>query len=125
MMRCVLGDCLEAKGRHAEAIAEYRQTLALDPKLTVVARNLRASLIRWGRAEEARADWKSELADNPPDHEIWYGYAEFCLFLGNQDEYRQARRALLSTFGGSTHPYVAERTARACLLLARFGRRAA
>src|SRR5262249_45020426 len=48
-----------------------------------------------------------------------YGYAEFCLFVGREAEYRLARRDLLAVFG--THPYLspltAERVARACLLL--------
>jgi serine/threonine-protein kinase len=57
------------------------------------------------------------LKANPPHHDAWYGYAEFCLFLGQEDEYRHARQALLSKFATTTDPQVAERTARACLLL--------
>jgi len=39
-----------------------------------------------------------------------------CLFLGEEEEYRQARRDLLTHFGAATVPTVAERTGRACLL---------
>src|SRR5262249_53996832 len=51
------------------------------------------------------------------EHDAWYGYAELCLFLGDEDEYRRARRALLERFGATNNPYVAERVGRACLLL--------
>jgi serine/threonine-protein kinase len=40
-----------------------------------------------------------------------------CLFLGREEDYRRARRALLKKFVATTNPLEAERTARACLLL--------
>jgi serine/threonine-protein kinase len=73
--------------------------------------------MRLGRLNEARAAWKSVLKTDPPDHGPWHGYAELCLFLGDKDEYRRARRDLLERFGDTTDPYVAERASRACLLL--------
>ena len=69
-----------------------------------------------GRAEEARAAWEADLADDPSDHDWWYGYVEFCLFVGREEKYLRARRALLARFGDSTDPYVPEWTARALLL---------
>jgi serine/threonine-protein kinase len=50
-------------------------------------------------------------------HPAWDGYAELCLYLGNEAEYRRARTELLKRFGNTTDPQVAERTCRACLLL--------
>jgi formylglycine-generating enzyme required for sulfatase activity len=70
-----------------------------------------------GRLELLRAAWDERLERDPPDHGSWYGYAELCLFLGREEEYRRARRALLERFGATTNPFEAERTARACLLL--------
>jgi serine/threonine-protein kinase len=64
-----------------------------------------------------RAAWKQDLAADPPKHEDWLGYAELCLFLGDEQEYRRARRDLLARFGSATDPEIAERTGRACLLL--------
>ena len=64
-----------------------------------------------------RAAWKQDLAADPPKHEDWLGYAELCLFLGDEQEYRRARRDLLAQFGAATDPEIAERTGRACLLL--------
>ena len=74
-------------------------------------------MIRQGRLEETRAAWQKALATNPPEHDAWFGYAELCLFLGQEDEYRRARRDLLARFGSSTEPAVDERAGRACLLL--------
>ena len=74
-------------------------------------------LLRLGRGAEARAAWKQELAGRPPAHDDWFGYAELCLFLGDEAEYRRARRDLLAQFGATTNADVAERTGRACLLL--------
>ncbi len=111
-----LGDFLERMGRYAEAVPPFREAVALDPRDQHAPYRLRALLVRLGREEEARADWQKSLEADPPEHAAWYGYAEFCLFLGQEDEYRRARRDLLSKFGATTDPYVAERTARACLL---------
>jgi formylglycine-generating enzyme required for sulfatase activity/tRNA A-37 threonylcarbamoyl transferase component Bud32 len=70
-----------------------------------------------GEPEAFRVAWEKLLERDPPDHESWYGYAELCLFLGREGDYRRARLALLKRFGATTSPFEAERTARACLLL--------
>ncbi len=69
-----------------------------------------------GRLEEARVAWQTALEGNPLDHNAWFGYAELCLFLGREDEYRRARQDLLARFFITDNPYFAERTGRACLL---------
>jgi tetratricopeptide (TPR) repeat protein len=112
-----LGALLDSKGRVNESIEEYQRTIALDPKLNSSHRDLRIILRLQGRDEEARAVWERATAAISLEHDVFYGYAEFCLFLGREDEYRRARRALLDAFGASTSPFIAERTARACLLL--------
>jgi serine/threonine-protein kinase len=97
------------------AVAAFRQSLALNPSFAV-AKDLVTTLVQRGRLDDARAAWDELLERDPPDHEFWYGYAELCLFLGQQDQYRRAQRALLERFGATTNPFDAERTARACLL---------
>jgi eukaryotic-like serine/threonine-protein kinase len=116
LLHRTLAFSLEAKGRHDEAISEYQKAVTLSPSDTDSQQRLRTILIRQGRLDEARAAWENALATNPPEHAAWYGYAELCLFLGQEDEYRGARQALLARFGEVTDPYIAERTARACLL---------
>jgi serine/threonine-protein kinase len=103
--------------QYDEAVSEFRRAVALDPKDSEARMELRLTLVRQGKGEEVRLAWKSDLEADPPDHAAWDGYAELCLFLGREDEYRSARRSMLTRFAASTDPHVAERTGRACLLL--------
>jgi tetratricopeptide (TPR) repeat protein len=99
-----------------ERTAGHRGTAALDGRPADSQGASPTVLMRLGRSNEARVAWRSALAADPLEHDTWYGYAELCLFLGDEDEYRRARRALLERFGAATNPYIAERTGRACLL---------
>ncbi len=114
---CLLADVLWVQKKQDEAIAECRKAIELDAKHARAQHSLRTALMDQGKLEEARAAWEQFLKSDPPDHDAWYGYAELCLFLGNEDAYRRNRTALLKRFGKTTDPVVAERTARACLLL--------
>ena len=98
-------------------IAVQERAIVLDPKRADPRRIVPTELLRQGRLEEARVAWQTALEGNPLDHNAWFGYAELCLFLGREDEYRRARRDLLARFFITTNPYFAERTGRACLLL--------
>ncbi|HJZ91232.1 MAG TPA: serine/threonine-protein kinase [Gemmataceae bacterium] len=111
-----LANMLRDAGRMDEAIEHYRQYLAVDPTHPYVAHLVRADPVRKGRGEELRREWKKELEADPPGHDAWFGYAELCLFLGHEDEYRRARQELLRHFGTTSDPYVAERVARTVLL---------
>jgi serine/threonine-protein kinase len=111
-----LGRVLRDSGNVDEAIAAFRRSVDLNPNFDV-ARELKTCLVQKGGLDEARAAWEKLLELNPADHGSWYGYAEFCLFLGREDDYRRARRDLLARFGATTNPFDAERTARACLLM--------
>ena len=112
-----LGRCMELVERHVEALAHYQQAAALNPNATNVRWKIRSILAAIGREEEALAAWRETLAVSPRRHADWFGYAEFCLFLGRREEYLRARQALLVAFESTTDPSVAERVARACLLL--------
>jgi serine/threonine-protein kinase len=113
-----LGFALDRKGYVEEAAAECREAVRLLPeKQAEWMRDLRTALLKRGRVAEARTAWKEELAAHPPEHDHWFGYAELCLFLGDEAEYRRGRRDLLARFGTTTNRPVAEAVARACLLL--------
>lgn len=112
-----LGSLLLRTGRPREATDYLQQGAALKPFNSLIQADLRTALIRQGKFEEARAAWRQALDAGPPEHDAWFGYAELCLFLGHQDEYRRHRRDLLSRFADNKVPVVCERTARACLLL--------
>jgi len=106
------------------AIKATGEAAALDPKnagLHLRQADLYVQLGRKDKAtralERARAAWEKAMESHPPQHDAWYGYAELCLFLGNEDAYRRNRKALLERFGKTNDPVIAERTSRACLLL--------
>ena len=112
-----LAQCLDAQGHADEALAQFKKAVAVDPAHDGAQQGLRAFFLKRGRTEEALAAWRRALDVNPPLHEAWYGYAELALFLGKEDEYRWARKAMLDKFNGTRDPVIAERTARASLLL--------
>jgi tetratricopeptide (TPR) repeat protein len=115
--RVNLARILLDRGRVDEGIAELRRAIELDPKDTLARAELRTALTRLGRWQEVQPAWREELNAAPPEHEVWFGYAELCLFLGDEAEYRRARHELLTHFGAATDLAVAERTGRACLVL--------
>jgi serine/threonine-protein kinase len=115
--RCLLGHSLNNKGQVDEGLEQFRLAIALEPSNPLVQDGYREVLTKARRWKELRPAWGKALEGDRPNHNEWYGYAEMCLYLGQEDEYRLARQTLLARFGGSKSPTVAERTARACLLL--------
>src|SRR5262249_51037061 len=106
-----------ATGRPAEPLPRSHPAAAPARNGKSTRSGLRAPLGHRGRGEEARLAWRKALEANPPQYDDWDGYAELCLFLGREEEYRRVRQALLSRFAAGTDPSVAWRTSRACLLL--------
>jgi serine/threonine-protein kinase len=111
-----LANALRVQGRIDEAYDHYRQVIRVDPKNSEVQLRLASILVPQGRGPEVQAGWHSALDANPHGYAAWSGYAELCLFLGQEDEYCRARGALLDRFGATTDAYVAEPVGRACLL---------
>ena len=110
-----LGSALAETKDTEGAISAFKQAIELNPSIAVVQELAKAAAPH-GRLEEACAAWEKVLERNPPDFDSWYGYPELCLFLGREEDYRRARRALLKNFGATTNPFAAERLGRACLL---------
>jgi serine/threonine-protein kinase len=102
-----------------EALKEARTfvRLARPQFLARAYTHLRGLFLSRGRYSEARDVWREALANDPPDHDARFGYAELCLLIGDEDAYRLERAKLLRSFGDSTDPTICERTAKACLLL--------
>jgi eukaryotic-like serine/threonine-protein kinase len=103
-------------GQDEAALEHYRQYLVNGPTIPDVVEIMRSALIRQGRGEEVRLQWKKDLELDPPDHDAWFGYAELCLFLKNESEYQIARQDLIRRFGETKSQCIAEKTARAILL---------
>jgi serine/threonine-protein kinase len=109
---------LERERRFEEAAAEFQEAARLFPeKRAEWKREMRRMLMKLGRGADVHAAWKEELTAHPAEPDDWFGYAELCLFQGNDDEYRRVRSDLLAQFGATNDPDVAERIGRACLLL--------
>jgi serine/threonine-protein kinase len=98
------------------AIAALQRAAALYPSRASMAALVKV-LAPKGRLEEARVIWEKMLATNPLDHDRWYGYAQLCLLLGNDDEYRKTRAAILRRFADTDDWITAERSSLASLLL--------
>jgi eukaryotic-like serine/threonine-protein kinase len=112
-----LGDSFAMLGRYDEALAEFQRCLAIDPNYRD-ARILEFEVLRrLGRLDEARVSWAARIGLNPQSEENWTGYAEYCLFLGRQEDYLRARRELLARFGKTAEYREAEGFGRACLLV--------
>jgi serine/threonine protein kinase/tetratricopeptide (TPR) repeat protein len=112
-----LGHLLKDKGDSEGAIGEYQKALVIDPTTTRLGVAYCWELIQRGRLEEARTAWQKVLEQEPTDYDSWHNYAELCLFLGQEDAYRRTRTAQLERFGNTTNPVVADRLAKASLLL--------
>lgn len=112
-----LGNALRSKGLFQEAYNHYQQVIRLDPTIWEVQEPLRSAMFRLGREPDAAKDWRKAIDANPRLHTAWFGYAEFCLFLGQREEYVRARQSMLDLFGDTTNQFVAEPISRACLLL--------
>jgi serine/threonine-protein kinase len=113
----LLSRALRAAGSADESVAALQRAITLNPSHGAVIDLLKV-LAPAGRMEEGRVVWEKLLEANPPDHDSWNGYAQLCLYLGDEPAYTQARRRLLNRFGDVTGDWMlAERTALACLLM--------
>jgi serine/threonine-protein kinase len=103
-------------GQADDSIAHFRRAIDLQHSDTSTNQGLRTALLSLGRLEAARAVWEIIINDAHSVHEDVDGYAELCLFLGQEDRYIDACELLLERFGDTTDPLVCERVGRACLL---------
>ena len=111
-----LGRALRDTGDEDAAINAFRRALTLYSEVDVI-KDLAKLLARRGGLSEARVAWQKHLDGNPPDHQSWYGYAQLCLFLGNENAFCQGRTDMLDRFNGLTLEwYEAERIALTCML---------
>ena len=110
------GTVLGSAGHRPEAVVEFQKAVAIKPTDRNAQLWLREALCAEGKFDDAAAAWRGAINADPVNHDTWYGYAEFCLYIGRIDDYRWARSALLQRFERSNIHTVLERTSRTCLL---------
>jgi WD40 repeat protein len=73
-----------------------------------------ASAEQW---KEAAADLTAAVRARPDDHWLWVIATELLVMSGDVEGYRKHCRDMLEQFGETKNPIIAERTAKACLLM--------
>jgi serine/threonine-protein kinase len=111
-----LADCWRARNSPDLALAEYNQALLLNPKDPFALRGRREVMAQLGLGRAALVEWTRILDANPDPHEYWDGYAELCMYVGDQGAYEDACHRLLKRYGSTKDPRRCEHVGRACLL---------
>jgi serine/threonine-protein kinase len=113
-----LGWALDKAGEPEEALAVHLRALALDPEGALAHHGMGTALLSQGSPEDAVAAHNRAIALDRNDHPAWNHTAILWAQAGDLAGYQGHCRRMLERFGGTTDPKVAERTAKACLLLA-------
>jgi Flp pilus assembly protein TadD len=92
-----LGVALDARGRTAEAIAQYRQSLAILPGQPHALSNLGADLVALGRFDEALACYTEALRRKPDFPQARVNFANLLVRLGRDGEALGQLRAALAS----------------------------
>jgi serine/threonine protein kinase/Flp pilus assembly protein TadD len=112
-----LGLVLWIKGQRVEAVASVRKGLGLRGDKAEPHVLLGNALAEFGRWNDAAAAFDAALAADPTSHDSWCTAAALRAAVGNREGYRRTCRQILERFGDTDQPQMAERIARACLLL--------
>jgi tetratricopeptide (TPR) repeat protein len=112
-------------GRHAEALKLHEEALALrkarlgpvHPDTLKSMNSLAITYQALGRWDEALAAYGRATALGTDLHDTWNHAATLWAWNGDRAGYRDHCRRMLDRFGPTTDLMIAERTAKACLLL--------
>ncbi len=111
-----LGNALKEKGILDEALEHLRRARDAQPNNTAFQQGTRNLLVMTGHGKEALRDWSRTLESGNQEYGVWNGYAELCLFMGEDQEYDRACDQLLDRFGSTSDAGTAEGIARTCSL---------
>ena len=101
--------------RCREVVASLRASAGSGPGHRVAPAPIDTTLAEPDR-ECFRAAWRW-IEQAPEDHNAWVGAASLLAWVRDRDGYDRLRRRLLAKYGATGDPTIAERTAKACLLL--------
>ena len=112
-VRFVIARCHAVEGRRPEAVAAYRQVLALEPDLFEAQFDLAMVLEQQGQHEAALAEYEKAAALHPADAEVQYNMGAI---LFRQNAFDRARPHLeKATALDSTHAQAAKALGFTCL----------
>lgn len=114
---CNLGNALWAKGDLDGAVPEYRAAIALHPMDAGPHNGLGRVHARLGQWQEAAASLARAVELDPNEHYYAFQLGFVMAERGDLPAYRQYCKTLLSRWGKTTDPILADRTAMACLIL--------
>jgi WD40 repeat protein/tetratricopeptide (TPR) repeat protein len=105
------------RNRWKEAVQDFDEAAKQDPNDLQFWREKARLDGDHGRWRESVKAWDKVVELDPGDHGAWYQCAPLHLHLGDVGDYRRLCREMLRRFGQTDNPILAERTAKACLLL--------
>jgi serine/threonine-protein kinase len=121
-----LGRTLKELGRIDEALAALRKATDVDPRGEPARRELEQVLTIAARDPGRDPSYRRTIAwlteTFPDDHDAWNHCASLWVQTGDRARYREHCCQMLDRFSRSTVPEIAERTAKACLILPLGGR---
>jgi tetratricopeptide (TPR) repeat protein len=91
--------------------------LVVRPRNARTWLDIGVSHVQLGRWKEAAAAFDRALELDPTDHERWCQASALHLGAGDLEGYRRICHQLVKRFGDADDPVIAERTAKACLML--------
>ena len=103
-------------GHQTESVNQFQNAIRLDPNYKDARNGLRIAYIKLGKLEQAMTIWRTIFDLSDFNHDDVDGYAELCLFLGEEERYYEACDLLLKFFGQTENPFTCERVGRACIL---------
>src|SRR5262245_43019068 len=97
----MLGRALRKSGDVDGAIAAFRKAITVNRNCLAI-RDLARVMATRGGLEQVRVVWEKMLEGDPPNYDACYGYAQLCAFLGEEEAYHRACKALVERFGNDT-----------------------
>jgi tetratricopeptide (TPR) repeat protein len=109
----------QGKPRQAEDVLEEGLNSASEgtPEQTALLASRGSIRARQGKWQDAAADFRKALRQEPDNHELHHSLAPLLIQGGEVQEYLKLRQTALRRFAATSDPIVAERMAKDCLLL--------
>jgi len=108
---------LLSQGKYQEAEKIMNTISVHHPSGSAIFNVLGLDHARRGEWQAAISNYSKVVDLLPDDHMAYFVLAPLYLQVGDLDGYRRHRERILRQFGGTSEPQIAERLAKACLLL--------